>query len=517
MGTEEQIPRFHSKDDRLLLAFALIKLLLHLLVNATTAYGYFRDELYYMACSEHLDMGYVDQPPFSIYVLAVSRMVFGDSLIGLRFLPALAGAVSVYMTGLLARELGGSRFAQALAAIAALCSPIFLGMNSIYSMNSFDILFWTLSAYLVVLLLKSESPRYWLLLGVVLGLGLLNKIGVLWLGFGITAGFLLTPNRWWFKTRWPWIAAAIAAVLFLPYLIWNLLNDMAHVEFIRNATGGKYSSLTPIRFLSEQFLINNPFAVPVWLTGLWFFFGAKSGKEFRVLGWIYVAASAVLVANVNSKAEYLSPAYTMLFAGGAVAVEQFAAARAWPWLRAVTIGLVSIGGAVLAPFVLTILPVETYARYAETLGMKPSTAENKRLERLPQFYADMFGWEDLAATVLSVYNSLPAEEQSKCLIYAQNYGEAGAISFFGRRYHLPRVTSGHNSYYLWGPGTVMPEVVIIVGGDISDHLQGFESVERVAVHTCNDCMPYENNLPIFVARKLKRPLGEIWPLTKNYS
>lgn len=505
-----------TPESQILLFLALVKLLLHLAVNAFTAYGYFRDEFYYFACSEHLEMGYVDHPPFSIYLLAVSRMIFGDSLVGLRLLPALAGAATVYLAGVLAREMGGGRFAQITAALAALSSPVFLGMNSIYSMNSFDILFWALSAYVVLQILKTGSPRSWLTLGVVLGLGLLNKIGILWLGVGLVAGLLLTPQRQSLKTRWPWLAVGIAMLLFLPFLIWNALNDMAHLEFIRNATGEKYSSLTPARFLAEQFLINNPLSVPLWLAGLWFLFG-KRGKQFRILGWIYVGALVILLANIHSKGEYLAPAYTVLFAAGAVAIEQVIAERRWAWTKPLVPGLILLSGMVLAPFALPVLPVGMYTKYAKALGMQPSTAENKVLAELPQFYADMFGWEDLAATVVSVYRNLPPEDQAKSLIYAQNYGEAGAISFFGKQFDLPRVVSGHNSYYLWGPGSQEPEVVIIVGGRMDDHLRVFEVVELAAVSTCEYCMPYENHLPIFVGRKMKKPVQEVWPATKNYS
>jgi 4-amino-4-deoxy-L-arabinose transferase-like glycosyltransferase len=369
--------------------------------------------------------------------------------------------------------------------------------------------------YLLIRLLKTESPQWWIWIGVVLGLGLLNKISVLWLGLGIGVGLVATPQRRWLLTKWPWVAAGIAVLLFLPYALWNVANDYAHLEFIRNATGEKYSSLTRTAFIVSQILIQNPASVFIWLAGLWFFF--RPASKFRMLGYIYVTAFVVLLVNGASKAEYLAPAYGMLFAGGAVFVEQFIQSRSWRWAKPILIGAPAIAGILLMPLVLAILPVETYISYSEALGVAPSTAENKRLDRLPQFYADMFGWEELTTSVLIVYESLPFED-TRCIVYTQNYGEAGAISFLGRPFGIPPTVSGHNSYYLWGPGENLDSntVVLVVGGDIEDHLKGFEEVELVARSQSKYAMPYENNLPIFVCRRLRKPIEEIWPQTKHY-
>jgi 4-amino-4-deoxy-L-arabinose transferase-like glycosyltransferase len=379
----------------------------------------------------------------------VSRLVLGDSLVALRFLPAIAGGVTVYLAGLMARELGGGRFAQGLAASAAFAAPILLAMNSIYSMNSFDFIVWSAAAYLLIRILNNAPPRMWIWLGIVLGLGLLNKTSVLWLGFGIAAGLVLTKSRSQLKTPWPWIAGAIAVAGFLPYLLWNAANDFAHLEFIRNATSGKYSSLTPVRFIQDMILQENPASLPLWLGGLWFFLRPQ-GKVFRFLGVMYAAVLAILLVNQHSKAEYLAPAFPLLFAGGAVWAEGLR------WLssrvaRSAVFAIIGLSGVMLAPLAAPALPVEAYIRYADALGMKPHTAENKQLAELPQFYADMFGWEELTATVLTVFKNLSPEEQHACIIYGQNYGEAGAVSFLGREFGLPAAVSGHNSYYHWGP------------------------------------------------------------------
>ncbi len=249
-----------------LFALAVVKLALHLVFQGR--YGYFIDELYYYACADHVSWGYVDHPPFSMALLAVNRALFGTSLMALHWLPALLGAVTVFLTGLLTRELGGGKFAQIIAALCVIINPLYLFMHNYYSMNSYDIFFWALSFYLLIRLIKTQKPTLWLMLGLVLGLGLLNKIDVLWLGTGIFAGLIFTPERRWLKTPWPYVAAAIAALLFLPHVLWQIHYGWPTLEFIHNATAYKYAGITRGAFLFALCVEMHPLALPVWLTGL---------------------------------------------------------------------------------------------------------------------------------------------------------------------------------------------------------------------------------------------------------
>ncbi len=501
-------------DTALLIYLAVFKLLLHLYTNLFAGYGIFRDEFYYLACAGHLSGGYVDQPPLSIFILALNRMFFGDSIFALRLLPAVAGAGTVFLTGLMARELGGGRFSQILSASASIVSLILLAFGAVYSMNCFDILLWTLAAYSLIRLIKTGNPKCWLWLGLILGLGLLNKVGVLWLGFGIFAGLLLTPERRWLKTRWPYLAGAIALVLFLPFIVWNLTHGLAHLEFMRNATSGKYSRLTALSFALGQIVVQNPFTLPLWLSGLVFLFYSPE-KRYRLLGWVYLAAFAILVVNGHSKPEYLGAAYPMLFAAGGTALERWLTGR-WQWAKPVYLGLMLAGGVIGAPFVLPILPVESYIRYAQALGVKPSSTEAKKLDKLPQFYADMFGWEEKAQAVARAYHSLGPEDQTKCAIFADNYGRCGAIDYYSKKYNLPKSIGKHNNYWIWGPRGYTGELMLILGGGLKDKEESFESVEVSSTVTCEYCMPYENNLRIYVCRNLKMSLTELWPRLKTF-
>jgi 4-amino-4-deoxy-L-arabinose transferase-like glycosyltransferase len=237
-------------------AVAVAEVLVHLFSNVFAHYGYFRDELYYIACSRHLAAGYVDQPPLSSFILYISIKLFGDSIFALRLLPALASGITVYLTGLIARKLNGGTFAVTLACLTMAIAPQFLGTNTVYSMNGFDWLFWSLGAYIVLLIVQSEesiprTKRLWILLGVVLGLGLLNKIDMLWFGFSFLVGLLLTPQRIHLKTVWPYIAGLIAFIIFSPYTVWNITHNFATLEFIHNASSIKYASQNPLNFISD--------------------------------------------------------------------------------------------------------------------------------------------------------------------------------------------------------------------------------------------------------------------------
>ncbi|MBI4720521.1 MAG: glycosyltransferase family 39 protein [Chitinivibrionia bacterium] len=498
------------------LGSVLCKLLLHLFTNAFAGYGIFRDELYYLACSHRLDFGYVDQPPLSIHLLALNRMLFGDSIFALRLLPAVAGALTVFVAGILVRRLGGGAFAVFIACLSVIAAPIYLAFNTVYSMNTFDVLLWALSAYAAVLLAHDGKPRCWMLLGLLIGLGLLNKISMIWFATGLAAAIVLTGLRKHLPTRWPYLAALLALALFSPFVIWNAVHDFAHLEFIRNASDLKYASVTPLDFIAGQFLMINPATAPVWIAGLFFLFISKSGRRYMSLGIIFVVTTLILVFNVHSKPEYLSPAYVMLFAAGAVQIERLSARRALVWLRVAIPALVAVGGIAIAPMTLPILPVESFIRYAGSIGQGPGSYEGKEVSEVHQFYADMFGWENMARTVSGVYLSLPETERSSCVVFGSNYGEAGAVEYFSSKYELPPALSSHNNYWIWGFGRGDYRTVIVIGLTREDVESSFESVEQAAVIACKYCMPYENNLPVLVCRNPRVQWSEVWDSMKHY-
>lgn len=488
-----------------------LTLLFHLVT--IRGYGIFRDELYYLACSEHLDWGYVDHPPLVAWMTAAARAVLGDSLPAIRFLPALAAAITVWLVAATARELGGGHFAQALAGLAAMLAPIYVGLSSILSMNAYDILAWATCFFLLARYFRTGSSRLWLGFGAAAGLGLENKISLLFLGFGLVVGIVLARRWEVFKDRWFWFGGLLAGALFLPHMLWQIAHGWPTPEFMDNARRLKMVAFSPGDFLSEQLLLAGPAALPIWLAGLGFLLASRHARPFRPLGWTFLAALAVILAS-QGKPYYVAPAYTVLFAAGGVALERWTTGR--QLLQPALLTLFVLLSLPALPLAKPILPLETYVRYARALGMAPGSDERHEMGRLPQFFADMHGWRKLAETVAQVHHGLLPEERAKACIFGDNYGQAGAIDHFGPALGLPKAISGHNSYFLWGPRDCTGEVVLVIDGEREELAALFTSVEEGAVFTCKDCMPYENDKPIWIARGLRRPLAEVWPGVKGY-
>lgn len=495
--------------------FALIKLILHFSFNGS--YGYFRDELYYIACGEHLALGYPDHAPLIAFVTKLTRVLFGDSLFALRIFPALAGAVKVFLTGLLVLEFGGRRFAVALACLCVLIAPAYLAVDNFLSMNAFEGVFWMLCAYLAILAFKRRDSRLWLWFGVVAGAGVMNKHSMLLFGLAVVVGLLLTGERRVFFDRWIWIGGAAAFLIFLPNLIWQAQNDWATIELLQNVQEtGKNVVLAPHEFVWQQVLILLPPTAPVWLAGVWFFLFDKNGRRFRFLGIAYLVA-LVLMISLKAKTYYLLPIYPYLFAGGATLLERLSAHNFA--LRVAKFAypvVILIFGLVTLPFALPVLSVENFLRYQGRLGLTPPKSEVAHEGVLPQLYGDQFGWAEMTAKVSEVFNALPPEEREKAAIFANNYGQAGAVDFFGARYGLPKTISAHQSYFLWGHRGYTGEVMIILGDEREDAEQHCQSVEEAAEVN----HPYsmnEERYKILICRGLREPLPDSWHKLKHWN
>jgi len=495
-------------------AMALVKLLVHL--HAAHRYGYFVDELYLLACGQHLDWGYVDHPPLAPLIAQAIRVTLGDSLMAIRLLPALAGAGTVLLAGAMARELGGGRRAQALAALCALLAPGSLAMDHYFSMNAFEPLFWMGCAYLAIRIVRTGNGKLWLWFGSLAGLGLENKHSMLIFGFGVALGLVFTRERRWLRSPWLWAGAGIAFLLFLPNLWWNIRHHFPFLELQANIRrNGRDVALPPLKFLAQEALAMLPLSVPVWLAGLWFFFFHRQGKPYRLLGWAVLATAAIIMA-MNPRIYYLFPAFPLLFAGGAVAWEGWLDAPRVRWAIPVYAALTILMGTLLAPMAIPLLPPETYIRYAAAIHLQQPRIENHRLGPLPQIFADQFGWEEMAATVAGVYNALPPETRRQTAIFAQIYGQAGAIDLFGPKYGLPPAISAHQSYFLWGPRGYTGDSMIVMD-DRQERLEElFREVKKVAHVSHPYSMPY-NHFDVFYCQGIRMPIGDLWPKIKRWN
>ncbi len=505
------MPPAHSCElarTRWIYAFAAFAALLHLAFSGR--YGFFRDELYYAACGEHLAWGYFDHAPLVAAVARFSRFLFGDSLFALRFFPALSAAAKVFLAGSMARSMGGGRFAQCLSALAVLVAPVYLTFDNFLSMNAFEPLFWTACAAIYLCIRNGASSKLWLLFGLVAGLGVLNKHSMLFFGSGIFLGLLLTSARRELARIWLWLGGALAFLIFLPNLVWEIRHGLPTVALLRSVIGAKYALIPAWEFVAQQSLLTHPLATPIWLAGLWFLFRDSAGRKYAALGWAYLVVLVEIIL-LHGKIYYLAPAYPMLLAAGAVWIELRALPRTGAWLKPAIVAPLLAGGIIAAPLAMPILPVEAAVRYCRFWDVKAVHVENVPLGELPQLFGDMFGWPEQVQAMARVYHGLPPEERAKAALLAYNYGEAGAIDFLGPRYGLPKAISGHNQYGLWGPRGYSGELVIAIGYSAEQLQRYFDEVNPAARVETRYAIPEESGLTIFVCRKPKMSLEQMWP------
>jgi Dolichyl-phosphate-mannose-protein mannosyltransferase len=500
-------------DQAVAVCFAIAACLVHFLLNGR--YGYFRDELYYAACGQHLAWGYVDHAPLVAVIARLSRMLFGDSLHSLRFFPALSSGAKILLTGWIVRELGGRRYAQILAGTAMLLCPIYLTMDNFLSMNAFEPVFWMLCVAISLRIIRTGNDRLWPWFGMVTGIGILNKHSMLIFGLAFFLSLIVSRQRMLLRSPWIWLGAFISFLIFLPNFIWEARNHWPTIEILRNVDRMKNVHVTWVQFIVQQAFLVHPLGAPICIAGLWFFLRSREGEAFRFLGWTYCFLLAEFLI-LRGRIYYLAPIYPMLFAAGAVAVEAWIGSYGRNWVKGAVLAPLVIGGIVAAPLALPILPLDAAAQYANFWDVDHVQVEKEPSGKLPQMYADMMGWPQQAEVVARVFKSLSSDDQSRVAILAKNYGQAGAIDYFGPSLGLPHAISGHNNYYLWGPQQFTGEVVMAVGMPLEDLKPLFDQIELAATINNEYAIPEENNLPVYICRKPKMTLQQAWPRLKFY-
>jgi len=503
------------KDYLILILLAGLKFFIHLL--AINNYGFHRDEFLYIAQGEHLAWGYLEVPPFIAVVAKFSRILFGDALWGFRLFPVLAGTAMVIITGLMARELGGRRWAIILAAICLIFAPAFLGSNFMLQPVAFDQLFWTLVLFYLIKILKNDVPKYWILLGFICGIGLLNKYTMLLLGLGIFLGILISAQRKLFSGKWPWLAAALAFLIFLPNLLWQIQHHWPFFDHMEALRKTQLVNVQSFSFILQQILFNF-WAFPVALLGWFFLMFSKPAELFRSLGWMVVIVFLVIFA-LSGKAYYLLPIYPALFAAGAVGLENYFAKQRKMWIMLIISVFIALGNLVIIPYAIPILPVEDFKSYANFMKEKldltePLRWEDGRLYDNRQDYADMYGWEEQAQEAARVFHSLSPTEKQNCVILASNYGFAGALDFYREKYQLPEVISFVGSYFLWGPGQREPAIYIMIGLSPEEIRPYFDEIQLVKFFT--HPLARENNIPLLLCRSPRVSLTQLWPELAKY-
>jgi len=486
-------------DFLALSSVALVVVVLHVVTNGR--YGFHRDELQVLDDARHMDWGFVAYPPVTPFIERIGLALFGTSLVGLRMFSVLAQAIVLVVTGLMARELGAARLAQVLAALAVAVSPLPLFEGTEFQYSSFDYLWCVLIAYCLIRLLKSENPRWWLGIGAGIGLGVMTKYTMGFFVAGIMAGTLLTPVRRYLKSPWLWGGAALALLIFLPNLIWQVRHDFISLHFLRYIHARDVRQGRANGFIRHQFTIcTNPFVAWLWIAGFWYFFESPEGKRYKLLAWLYLTEFA-LFFFAKGRGYYLAPAYPMLFAGGSVWWQGWLGSLSTRWSRAVKrvmFAAVAVGGVLACAFIVPINPV--------------ISADNFVLRNNGDVREEI-GWTDLVAAVAKVRDSLSAEERGNYGIVAGNYGETGAIDLLGPAYGLPEAISSTNSAWFRGYGNPPPKTLIVVGLSREYVEKTFQSC-RLAGHNGNSYgiknEESQDHPDIFVCEPPREPWPHFW-------
>jgi 4-amino-4-deoxy-L-arabinose transferase-like glycosyltransferase len=489
----------------MLALLAAVKIGVHLLT--ANGYGYFIDELYYLAMQPHLDFGYVDVPPAVPALMAVSNALLGTSLFALHVFPAVAGALTLIVVGLTARELGGGRFAQALAGLAILVSPSWLVIDSWFAYDPFDQLVTAVLFWAWIRLMKEPTPRRWLIVGLILGVGLLTKMSVIFTWPALGVALIATSWRRSLLTPWPWLAALVALVVASPFAIWQAVHGWPIVTYWAN-----YAELrvhpAPLDWFVQIGLDMNPVVVPILVLGLAYFLADPAAGRYRTVAVAFVFLTVLFMLVLRTEPRMLLSAFLPLVAGGAVLTERLLASGAWRVrLKPAYASLLVVSGLVLGP---SALPV----------GVPPAGAE------LPEQLYLRVGWPEMVGQVAEVYAQLSPDEQARVVIYAGNYGEAGAIDFFGPAYGLPPAISNHNAYQVWGPGDRPGDVAIVVGRRFVAY-EGYPGAVNLSLLFANVSVaaeidglagspPWEQHVPIYICREPLVSLPEIWDRLAAY-
>ena len=493
-----------SRDLLILASLALLKILIH--IPVLTRYGYSFDEPYFIACGRHLSFGYVDHAPLVPWIARLASTVFGDSLFGLRILATLSTALAVFLTGLLARSLGGGRFAQTASAVGMMIAPVCLRSGNMLCLSAFEPLFWIAASLLVVRLVRTRESRLWIWVGVAVGLGLLNKHSMLFFGFGLLVGMLLGPLRRELRGRWFYAGVSIAVLLISPNIIWQMRHDWPTLHFVMNLNEGVMSGISPLQFIAGQFLYLHPFNAVLWLPGLYFLLVSRAGRPYRVLGWIWLFVFAVLLL-AKSKIYYLAPAYPILLAAGGVALERSRAFTVRRRLRGALMAALAAGGVALAPLALPYWDIDRTEDFVDTITLG-------RFENVYEVTGDlrsMFGAEARVGAVAEAYNALSPRERERAVVWASHYGYAGEIDLHGRRHGLPGAVSLDLTYWVWGiPGDRAGDIVVLAGYSEEDIEHLFSEIETVAELDLDHVNPWQTPFRVIVARSPVEPLAEIW-------
>ena len=509
-----------SSITLIIILSAAAKFALHILTGAK--YGFFADELYTIALSNHPAFGYVDLPPLVPLLAALSRILFGESLTAWHILPALAGAVTLVFVCLITKEFGGKGFAVGLSALGFLVAPVWLIEFSYFSYDAYDQLILAVFLYVLVRFIRSGNRKLWILLGGIAGIACLTKMTLLYIGPGFLVALLLSKYRKDLLTSWPWLGAALCLLIVSPYLLWQADNGWPTLKYWINYGTLRLHHTSVLEYALEIFYAMNWVLLPIYAIGLWRIFHHFGETNYRFLGVMFLS-TLVLLFLLHAKVWMLAELFIPIIAAGAVGVEEFPVGKKWgKILKSSLVAAMFAGGIQVAPLALPILPLESLSTYVNKFKFLNDQTEvfNMNYSEYPINLGLRIGWEELVSKVAEVYNGLPSEDRKVAGIYANWYAPASAIDYYGPQYGLPHAVSGHLTYYLWGPGYSW-DVMIMLTNNISPvntaTMSLFFSECKLKGRVFNRYTIPLNQLNIYVCRKPLLSPEEIWKKMEFYN
>jgi hypothetical protein len=446
-----------------ILIFVFVKVVLNLF--AISHFGFHRDEFLHLVLADHLDWGYKEVPPFIALLAKISITLFGDSVFAARIFPTIFSGLIIWFTGLIIVEFGGRKFAITLACLALIFSPAFAASGYLFQPVVFDQFWWVLTVWLLIKYLNTTDVKYLYWLGLVVGLGMLTKYTMAFFTFALIIGILISKQRKLLFNKHILGAAAVAFLICLPNLIWQIQHHWPLISHMKELRKEQLNYITPAEFIKQQLTVHG-IALFVWVTGFLFLIFSFRLRNFQFLAIAYVLIFIFLL-KMDGKNYYLFGAYPMLFAAGGFGFERWLKTKDYI-LRTLTVLLFVLPNLIFFPMVLPILPLE------QTLGFFRFTSKNipplkfaitwedQKVHPTTQDYGDMFGWDEMAKHVGNTYHNLTPEQQKQTLIYADNYGEAGALHHYRKQFNYPDVVSLNSSFTLWAPDTINYRYIIYV-------------------------------------------------------
>lgn len=505
------------KQNSHILIISVLNFVLVFASSFTPGYGYFIDEFYYIACADNPALGYVDHPPLAPLILLLYKFVLGESLLVIRLLPVIASSVTVFLSGIIAKLLGGKKTAQSVSAFAVFVSPMFLILSGFYSMNVFETLLAAVGVIFILKMINENNPKYWLHTSVVFGMLIMNKHTSVLFIVSVILFLLISEKRKLLFSKYFLSGIAIIFLIFLPYLVWQIKYDLPTIEFYKNITS-KNTPVPVIEYIKLQALAYNPLVLILAFAGAVYFLFNKNYRNYNFLAFIFLVMFFLFLLLKVGRVDRIIFAYLIIIPAGGILMENIVEKLKQKWLVYFLCTLAFIIMISVIPVLMPYLNYENSYRLTRLYGLN-TEMEKGKTPKIHQMLADRIGWEEKADMVAKVYLSLSEEDRKNTIVAAEYYGIAAAVEFYGKKYGIKNVVCGHNNYYFWSKSRLKGDIVLQLTNKSSYKglLNEYNSVDSTEVCFDNEyCPPEGRRQTVFICKEPKYPKEELLEHSRYY-